>query len=189
MTYKRNQESKFLYEYKNKYLPGQGLVKHLSDSLSEPMQFFPPWKGDGLLHFRFLTLIPRPQVLEQLEYCPHSPHLPSTKIEILRMKRRNIFKLSRFFDEIKLEHLPEQRLVLHIIDSLSDPIQCSPPWEGEGLLHFRFLLCVPVPHVFVQAEYCPHLPHFPSTKNKILLINLTTVLQTVLIFLLKQHLE
>ena len=53
---------------------GQDVSLHNPDSWLGPRgsQFSPPCLGAGLLHFRFLTRVPLPQVTEHLVHCPHS---------------------------------------------------------------------------------------------------------------------
>ena len=46
--------------------------------------------------------------------------------------------------------LPGHPLVLHIVNSLSDPMHPLPPWDGEGLLHFLVLTFWPELQVLLQ---------------------------------------
>ena len=63
--------------------------------------------------------------------------------------------------------LPGHPLVLHIVNSLSDPMHPLPPWDGERLLHFLVLTFWPELQVLLQDPYSPHSPHCPSTNNQI----------------------
>ena len=53
--------------------------------------------------------------------------------------------------------------MLQFLDCDGDPGHCFPPPDGGGLAQARILVRFPVPHVLVQAEYFPQLPHLPFT--------------------------
>ena len=59
--------------------------------------------------------------------------------------------------------VPGHAWILHFFDSERDPGHSFPPLDGLGLLQARALVWRPVPHVLVQEEYFPHLPHLPFT--------------------------
>ena len=57
---------------------------------------------------------------------------------------------------------------MQTFNSESFPWQVCPPNNGAGLLHSRFLVLFPLPHVFVQELHSSHAPHVPSTKMKLI---------------------
>ena len=48
--------------------------------------------------------------------------------------------------------LPAHLLTLHFLIPVSEPAQDIPPFAGVGLLQERFLVCVPLPHVFEHVS-------------------------------------
>ena len=62
------------------YLLGQSKVLQFLDSEDDPRQGFPSADGAGLVQVRVFVSLPVPQLLEQVEYFPHSLHWPFTAI-------------------------------------------------------------------------------------------------------------
>ena len=48
------------------------------------------------------------------------------------------------------------------MSSANSPIQSFPPHIGEGFVHVRFLVCLPVPHGLSHTLHSPHELHPPS---------------------------
>ena len=53
-------------------------------------------------------------------------------------------------------NLPEQGLLLQVLESLSFPEQASPPCLGSGLVHVRVSCCCPPPHVTEHVDDWVH---------------------------------
>ena len=63
-----------------------------------------------------------------------------------------------------LHGLPEQGLALHVVLSISDPMQLDPPCACGGSLQSLVLFCVPDSQLLLHSPYSVHSPHCPSTK-------------------------
>ena len=48
--------------------------------------------------------------------------------------------------------------------SFTSPVQLAPPYLGAGFVQVLFLLCVPVPHVFVHCDQEVKFDHPPLTE-------------------------
>ena len=57
--------------------PRHGFVLHSRVCLSDPMQYFPPYPGGGLVQVRLRYCNPVPHVLEHLNHFPQGLHPPS----------------------------------------------------------------------------------------------------------------
>ena len=64
--------------------------------------------------------------------------------------------------------LPGQFWVLHVATSRSNPMQLSPPSDGDGLSQILDLNLFPIPQLLEQVPNVVHPPHFPSTKESII---------------------
>ena len=62
-------------------------------------------------------------------------------------------------------NLPEQGLLLQVLESLSFPEQASPPYLGSGLVHVRLSCCCPPPHVTEHVDDCVHELQPPATAK------------------------
>ena len=60
--------------------------------------------------------------------------------------------------------LPGQASVLHVVFSLLDPAQSSPPYAAAGLSHCLVLVFSPELQVLLQCPYSLHSPQVPFTK-------------------------
>ena len=61
--------------------------------------------------------------------------------------------------------LPGHVASLQLVVDSKGPVQLLPPWFGLGLVQVRVLVCVPVPHVLVQALNWLHKLKPPLTGN------------------------
>lgn len=52
---------------------------------------------------------------------------------------------------------------LHFCVLCDKPGHGLPPFDGEGLSHFRVRFMIPFPHVFVHLVKVVHSPHSPLT--------------------------
>ena len=78
MVYIRNNVFSLNIVLHEMFILAHGFVLQSLDSDDGPMHSFPPPDGAGLLHARFFSWVPVPQLLEQWENLLHSLHCPST---------------------------------------------------------------------------------------------------------------
>jgi len=84
---------------------GQAFVLHGFDSDAEPTQSLPPWAGEGLVHVLERTVCPPPHFFEHGPHASKSDQPPSTG----------------------------HGLMVHVLDSVFDPLQVLPPCAAGGL--------------------------------------------------------
>jgi hypothetical protein len=119
-------------------LTGQGCMAHVTVCVSNPVQSAPPLAGDGLSQVRFCVSWPSPHEAVHAVTFTQSLQPPSTM----------------------------QDCVLHCAVCVSEPVQFAPPLEGGGLVHVRFCVSWPPPHVAVHVVTFTQSDQFPSTAGQ-----------------------